>query len=1193
MPIYSASYDLSSLDGTNGFTIFGVNFGDDVGTAVSFLGDIDGNGTSDIIIGAPSAQNGSAVATGAAYVVFGFCYPGGPDFYLSTLNGFSGFKIEGLSANDQFGFAVGGAADINGDGFMDIIVGAYGGDPVGETNAGETYVIFGGSNLTSPTFDLTTLDGSNGFRIDGINSGDWSGFAVSTAGDINGDGLDDIVIGANRADPNATNSGESYVVFGQTSFSQGAYNFSQLDGTNGFVLQGTGMNDRSGQSVTAVGDINGDGVDDIVVGAPYADFASRANAGAAYLVLGSTNGFAASIDLSSLDGSNGVRLEGPVAADLAGWDVAYGGDINGDGYDDIIVSATFADPNGARSGQTFVVFGGSSSIGASFDLGSLDGGNGFTINGVAMDDQSGFSVSGGVDVNGDCFDDIVIGAPFADPNGNSDSGSVYVVFGGSAGFAASVELSSLDGTNGFRIDGVAADDNSGGAVSGANNFGTGDFNDDFIGDILIGAPSADSDTGEVYVFYGQRNEILGTSAGETLSGTAEADEIDGDAGADTLNGLEGNDLLIGRTGDDILNPGGGEDIVLGGEDYDTVNLDFSIDDDFVTYFFGSDYGQLWFEGDCEALRFSQVEYINFTDATVLVVGWESFFQTIQDAVDAASDEDIILVAPGTYNESVEVIGKQIEIVGPNIDTEQGDPRGNEAIITGGVHFGAGSDGSGIAAVQINGGGSFTGFQPEVGVAVGADDIRLDRVWLTQANAGMGVGVQSTGNSGLQIEDSFIDAWQIGARLFDTVGTNIDATMVSGADFGLLLRDLDNGLISNSSFFNNGDGINLAVTVQNEDLRNKIEQSNSFSANTTDIRDRLDPATPPATFLGSHFGERVIGSNSGDTIYGAGGDDVLLGNGGNDILQGFNGIDQYFGGGGSDTIFFDADDGLVDGGAGVDVANAGQAPSGVALDGGAGSIELIWGSPFDDVLNTSLPYAIIIRSRDGNDVIFGHDAADRLDGGAGSDELNGGNGNDVLVIDSDDNVIHGGNGFDQVIVDAASGGVIFDLGSASIEQVTGGSGNDLFDTSTADAMIVWAAGGEDSLFGGIANDRLSGMDDNDTINGGGGNDIIIGGEGADMMEGGTGADRFRFDTDTESGVGIGNQDVIFDFATGVDTLDFRNTSFSSFGGMTSSFSSANELILDGSILKGTLDGSTTAFEVDMNTVTTLAGGDFLF
>ncbi len=252
--------------------------------------------------------------------------------------------------------------------------------------------------------ELSQLNGGNGFTINGIDIGVESGFSVDSGGDINSDGIDDIVIGAPKDNDNG--SGSVYVVFGSTTGLIPTLELSDLDGNNGFVINGINQGDLFGYSVSIKGDINDDGIDDLMIGARLADPNANSFSGASYVVFGTDSGFDPVLELSQLDGSNGFVINGINADDQIGRSVSIGGDINGDGMDDLIIGASGVDANGGNSGASYVLFGSDEGFAPSFDLSNLDASNGFVINGINVDDFTGYSVSIGGDVNGDGIDDL-------------------------------------------------------------------------------------------------------------------------------------------------------------------------------------------------------------------------------------------------------------------------------------------------------------------------------------------------------------------------------------------------------------------------------------------------------------------------------------------------------------------------------------------------------------------------------------------------------------------------------------------------------------------------------------------------------------------------------------------------------------------------------------------------------------------
>jgi Ca2+-binding RTX toxin-like protein len=610
---FLASFDLSSLDGSNGFRFSGVGDRFWSNISVASAGDVNGDGTDDLIIGLPNSEQ-----NGASYVVFGSDTGFVPDVDLSALDGTDGFRISGSPAGGTTSGSVASAGDINNDGFDDLIIGASFASANGQWS-GASYVVFGKEAGFDPIFDLLTLDGANGFQISGAASRDYSGASVASAGDVNGDGIDDLIVGSWGADLNAERAGASYVVFGRDTGVVGGFpanlNLANVDGSNGFRISGVNAHDYSGFSVAAAGDVNGDGIGDLIIGAWGAD-TSGSQSGASYVVFGRDadveGPFGANLDLSTLDGSNGFRITGVAANDLSSRSVAAAGDVNHDGIDDLIIGADNADPNGNLSGASYVVFGSSAGFLANLDLSTLDGTTGFRIDGVAVLDFSGVSVASAGDVNGDGIDDLIVGARNANTNGRS-SGASYVIFGRAPPPPPVVETGTITDDT---YDGAGGDDDlsgQGGAdvlsgLDGDDILNGGDGVDQLFGgqgldnlvgglggDLLDGGVGADGmaggagddtyivdDAGDVVtealnegvdrmrasvsVILGDNLENLTLEGAGDIAGTGNGlnNVIDGNSGANTLSGGGGSDLIKGGAGDDVLSGGVGADQLLGG-----------------------------------------------------------------------------------------------------------------------------------------------------------------------------------------------------------------------------------------------------------------------------------------------------------------------------------------------------------------------------------------------------------------------------------------------------------------------------------------------------------------------------------------------------------------------------------------------------------------------------------------------------
>ncbi|HEX2057585.1 MAG TPA: integrin alpha [Actinomycetota bacterium] len=335
--------------------------------------------------------------------------------------------------------------------------------------AGAAYVVLG----LEPSASLSLEElGDSAVRIDGPST-DAVVTTAAAAGDVNGDGLGDIVVGVNTADNNGRgDSGSAYVVFGRTS--AGVVELSQFDknlqGDDGYRIDGASSGDLTGESVSGIRDLTGDGLDEVLVGSPFG--------GATYVVPGKTS--FEPVDLLLYDiGANekGFVVRHPSAEFNDLHKVNRVGDVDGDGSEDLAIGLIRRE---AGYGRVYVVYGKESAD--PVDVRNLAPSQGFVITGERRGDEFGYSVAGAGDFDGDGYDDVIVGAPDRWERPGWGKGRAYVIDGGRR--RGSLRASRL-GRRGTFVDGPRARrDDFGRSVSAA-----GDVDSDGLADVLVGAPA--------------------------------------------------------------------------------------------------------------------------------------------------------------------------------------------------------------------------------------------------------------------------------------------------------------------------------------------------------------------------------------------------------------------------------------------------------------------------------------------------------------------------------------------------------------------------------------------------------------------------------------------------------------------------------------------------------------------------------
>ncbi|MBV6513050.1 MAG: hypothetical protein FMNOHCHN_02575 [Ignavibacteriaceae bacterium] len=451
------------------------------GTSVCTAGDVNGDGYSDVIVGAPNYTNGQSLE-GRAYVYHGSA---------TGLNATASWTIESNQSQALFGYSVSTAGDINGDGYGDVIVGAYFFDN-GQDNEGSAFVYHGSASGLSATANWTAESNQGLANL---------GYSVATAGDVNGDGYSDVIVGAYNYDNNESNEGRAYVYHGSAS---------GLATTSNWTAESNQTNAYLGYSVATAGDVNGDGYSDVIVGARRYDYFT-VDDGRAFVYHGSPNGLSTSADWSAGVSQDNARF---------GSSVSTAGDVNGDGYSDVIVAA-----NSQYDGKAYIYHGSASGLSASANWSAAAG---FQPNA-----NFGVSVSTAGDVNGDGYSDVIVGADNYFVNWGGE-GKVFVYHGSASGAST---------TANWTAEGELEYSYFGGSVSNA-----GDVNGDGYSDVIVGAiwsDYGDAEEGAAFVYHGSAGGLSAIPNWRGESNQANAHFGISVSTAGDVNGDGYSDVIVG------------------------------------------------------------------------------------------------------------------------------------------------------------------------------------------------------------------------------------------------------------------------------------------------------------------------------------------------------------------------------------------------------------------------------------------------------------------------------------------------------------------------------------------------------------------------------------------------------------------------------------------------------------------------
>jgi hypothetical protein len=469
-----------------------------VGYSTAGAGDVNGDGLPDLLIGAPSSGHNHRRESGSAYVVFGS--PAfAPRSPLPSL-GDGGFRIDGAppavkidtrdilgddagALTDSAGLTVSAAGDVNGDGLADVAVGAPSASPRKRVSAGAVYVVYG--KKTSDRVDLERL-GDGGYRIDGSRRSAQAGSAVASAGDVNGDGRGDLLVGNWPAALGGTDG--AYLVFGAAR--TGSVDLAHL-GPDGFTFDAGKR--TVGLWVDGLGDVNADGLADMVIAGPAV---KSSKGGRAYVVYGRAAPGTVKLATVGRDGG-GYRISG---GGDAGYPVSGPGDVNGDGRPDVLVG---------DAGGFHVLF--SDGTSAPVNLAR----RATRAREMLVRDSDGVSAAGSGDANGDGLADILLADSFAGLGCHLGAGAAYVIYGRAQ--PGRVSVRDL-GASGYGLAGSLRDEHAGDAAW------VGDVDSDGATDLLVGGYGA-LPSGRAYLVSGRRGPVPVQPRGRCFSVAAPEERL--------------------------------------------------------------------------------------------------------------------------------------------------------------------------------------------------------------------------------------------------------------------------------------------------------------------------------------------------------------------------------------------------------------------------------------------------------------------------------------------------------------------------------------------------------------------------------------------------------------------------------------------------------------------------------------------